>query len=72
MEAAAGCRLRRRENIGMLDWLQTQGLDPFTQSAAYYRLTGDAPEVNTVEVSSAERFARRGVCTGFDGKGNGR
>lgn len=39
------------ENIGMLDWLQTQGLDPFTQSAAYYRLTGDAPEVNTVEVS---------------------
>lgn len=39
------------ENIGMLDWLQTQGLDPFTQSAAYYRLTGDAPEANTVEVS---------------------
>lgn len=39
------------ENIGMLDWLQTQGFDPFTQSAAYYRLTGDAPEVNTVEVS---------------------
>ena len=39
------------ENIGMLDWLQTQGLDPFTQSAAYYRLTGDAPETNTVEVS---------------------
>lgn len=33
------------------EWLQTQGLDPFTQSAAYYRLTGDAPEVNTVEVS---------------------
>lgn len=31
--------------------LQTQGLDPFTQSAAYYRLTGDAPEANTVEVS---------------------
>ena len=31
--------------------LQTQGLDPFTQSAAYYRLTGDAPETNTVEVS---------------------
>ena len=39
------------ENIGMLDWLQTQGFDPFTQSAAYYRLTGDAPEANTVEVS---------------------
>lgn len=39
------------ENIGMLDWLQTQGLDPFTQSAAYYRLTGDAPKANTVEVS---------------------
>lgn len=39
------------ENIGMLDWLQTQGFDPFTQSAAYYRLTGDAPETNTVEVS---------------------
>lgn len=39
------------ENIGMLDWLQTQGLDSFTQSAAYYRLTGDAPETNTVEVS---------------------
>lgn len=39
------------ENIGMLDWLQTQGLDPFTQPAAYYRLTGDAPEANTVEVS---------------------
>ena len=36
------------ENIGMLDWLQTQGFDPFTQSAAYYRLTGDAPEANTV------------------------
>ena len=35
----------------MLDWLQTQGFDPFTQSAAYYRLTGDAPETNTVEVS---------------------
>lgn len=35
----------------MLDWLQTQGFDPFTQSAAYYRLTGDEPEVNTVEVS---------------------
>lgn len=33
------------------EWLQTQGLDPFTQSAAYYRLTGDAPEANTVEVS---------------------
>lgn len=31
--------------------LQTQGLDSFTQSAAYYRLTGDAPETNTVEVS---------------------
>ena len=31
--------------------LQTQGIDPFTQSAAYYRLTGDAPEANTVEVS---------------------
>lgn len=31
--------------------LQTQGLDPFTQSAAYYRLTDDAPEANTVEVS---------------------
>lgn len=31
--------------------LQTQGFDPFTQSAAYYRLTGDAPEANTVEVS---------------------
>lgn len=31
--------------------LQTQGLDPFTQSAAYYRLTGDAPKANTVEVS---------------------
>lgn len=39
------------ENIGMLDWLQTQGFDPLTQSAAYYRLTGDAPETNTVEVS---------------------
>lgn len=39
------------ENIGMLDRLQTQGLDPFTQSAAYYRLTGDASEANTVEVS---------------------
>lgn len=33
------------------EWLQTQGLDPFTQSAAYYRLTGDALEANTVEVS---------------------
>lgn len=33
------------------EWVQTQGLDPFTQSAAYYRLTGDAPEANTVEVS---------------------
>lgn len=31
--------------------LQAQGLDPFTQSAAYYRLTGDAPKANTVEVS---------------------
>ena len=33
------------------EWVQTQGLDPFTQSAAYYRLTGDAPAANTVEVS---------------------
>lgn len=33
------------------EWLQTQGFDPFTQSAAYYRLTGDAPKANTVEVS---------------------
>ena len=31
--------------------VQTQGFDPFTQSAAYYRLTGDAPKANTVEVS---------------------
>ena len=31
--------------------LQTQGLDPFTQSAAYYRLIGDAPKANAVEVS---------------------
>lgn len=33
------------------EWVQTQGFDPFTQSAAYYRLTGDAPKANTVEVS---------------------
>ena len=33
------------------EWVQTQGFDPFTQSVAYYRLTGDAPEANTVEVS---------------------
>lgn len=33
------------------EWVQTQGFDLFTQSAAYYRLTGDAPEANTVEVS---------------------
>lgn len=33
------------------EWVQTQGLDPFTQSTAYYRLTGDAPETNTVKVS---------------------
>ena len=39
------------DNVGMLDWLQQQGFDPFTQSAEYYRLTGDAPETNTVEVS---------------------
>lgn len=31
--------------------MQTQGFDPFTQSTAYYRLTGDAPETNTVKVS---------------------
>lgn len=31
--------------------MQTQGFDPFTQSVAYYRLTGDASEANTVEVS---------------------
>lgn len=31
--------------------MQTQGFDLFTQSAAYYRLTGDAPETNTVKVS---------------------
>ena len=60
------------ENIGMLDWLQTQGFDPFTQPAAYYRLTDDAPEANTVEVSVQNASAQRGVCTGFDGKGNGR
>ena len=35
----------------MEEMLQTQGIDPFTQSAAYYRLTGDAPKANTVEVS---------------------
>ncbi len=39
------------DNTGMLDWLQQQGFDPFTQSAAYYRLTDDAPETNEVEVS---------------------
>ena len=33
------------------EWVQTQGFDPFTQPAAYYRLTGDAPKANTVEVS---------------------
>ena len=33
------------------EWVQTQGLDLFTQPAAYYRLTGDAPKANTVEVS---------------------
>ncbi len=33
------------------EWVQTQGFDPFTQSTAYYRLTGDAPETNTVKVS---------------------
>lgn len=33
------------------EWVQTQGFDPFTQSAAYYRLTGDAPEANTVAES---------------------
>lgn len=33
------------------EWVQTQGLNPFTQPAAYYRLTGDAPEANTVEIS---------------------
>ena len=33
------------------EWVQTQGFDLFTQSAAYYRLTGDAPETNTVKVS---------------------
>ncbi|MFQ9974992.1 MAG: hypothetical protein ACLRVN_01245 [Butyricicoccus sp.] len=50
--------------------MQTQGFDPFTQSVAYYRLTGDASEAKSRQ--GAERFARRGVCTGFDGKGNGR
>lgn len=39
------------DNVGMLDWLKQQAFDPFTQSAEYYRLTGDAPETNTVEVS---------------------
>lgn len=45
------------------EWVQTQGFDPFTQSAAYYRLTGDAPEANTVEVSvqNASRDAVRGL-----------
>lgn len=33
------------------EWVQTQGLNSFTQPAAYYRLTGDAPEANTVEIS---------------------
>ena len=33
------------------EWVQTQGLNSLTQPAAYYRLTGDAPEANTVEVS---------------------
>ena len=47
------------ENIGMLDWLQTQGFDPFTQPAAYYRLTDDAPEANTVEVSVQKLRATR-------------
>ena len=33
------------------EWVQTQGLNSLTQPAAYYRLTGDAPEANTVEIS---------------------
>ena len=45
----AGGRAERRFRLE--EMLQTQGFDPFTQSAAYYRLTGDAPEANTVEVS---------------------
>ncbi len=67
-------RSRSRPSFGQKngEWVQTQGLNSLTQPAAYYRQTGDAPEANTVEISVQNAFARRGVRTGFDGKGNGR
>ena len=42
---------------GLLDWLDGQGFDPFTQAAQYYALGGEAPEANTVtiQVQNANR-----------------
>ena len=41
------------ENIGMLEWLEKQGFDPFTQVAEYYRLSdsGQKPESNQVRIT---------------------
>ena len=41
------------ENIGMLEWLEKQGFDPFTQVSEYYRLSdsGQKPESNQVRIT---------------------
>ena len=45
------------EYAGLLDWLHSQGFDPFTQVARYYALGDSAPEANplTVKVQKANR-----------------
>lgn len=41
------------ENIGMSEWLEKQGFDPFTQVSEYYRLSdsGQKPESNKVRIT---------------------
>ena len=45
------------EYAGLLDWLDSQGFDPFTQVAQYYALGDAAPETNTltIQVKNANR-----------------
>ncbi len=38
------------EYAGLMDWLEQQGFDPFTQPAQYYALCNETPEENTVTV----------------------
>ena len=63
------------ENIGMLEWLEKQGFDPFTQVAEYYRLSDSKqkPESNRVRITlnSASRdsvYAPASLSELTDGK----